>query len=220
LTGRSQPKNEAWVIVHAEPTARVWAGCKPGTTAEELSQRIAAGTLVECLHEFTPRVGDCISLPAGTLHAAGGGLLMAEVQQPSDLTFRLFDWNRVGFDGRPRALHLEAGLAALHWPQRPVAPTTPQSHPEFIDGIRGERLLSTPEFQLDRWTVSSSWSRTTDEFAVWMVLHGRGQLTCDGRTQPISAGQTLWFPAVKVRTIWQSDRADPLVLLRITHPAS
>jgi mannose-6-phosphate isomerase len=218
LTGRRQPKNEAWVVVHAEPTARIWAGCRPGTTAEELAQRLASGTVVECLHEFVPRAGDCISLPAGTLHAAGGGLLLAEVQQPSDITFRLFDWNRVGLDGRPRALHLEAGLASLRWPQPPVDPVSPTPLLDSSDGVRGERLLSTPEFQLDQWTVSSPWTRTTDEFAVWMVLHGRGQLACGGHIQDVSAGQTLWFPAVKGQTTWQPDGNETLVLLRITPP--
>ncbi|HUQ72364.1 MAG TPA: type I phosphomannose isomerase catalytic subunit [Planctomycetaceae bacterium] len=220
ITGKVQPKNEAWVVVHAEPTARIWAGCRPGTTPEELANRLAAGTVVECLHEFTPQAGDCVYLPSGTLHAGGGGLLMAEVQQPSDLTFRLFDWNRVGLDGRPRELHIAAGLACLHWPQAPVHPVIPVILPESQPQIRGERLLSTPEFQMDRWTVSQPWSRQTDEFAVWMVLHGSGHLTCDGHERAVTAGETVWFPAVRVETTWQPTTDESLVLLKVTPPVT
>jgi mannose-6-phosphate isomerase len=219
LAGRCQPKNEVWIIVHAEPTARVWAGCRPSVTAEELGRRIDDGTVVECLHEFAPQRGDCIYLPAGTLHAAGGGLLMAEIQQPSDITFRLFDWNRPGLDGKPRELHREAGLAALHWPQLPVDPIIPQPHAESTDACRGERLLSSPEFQLERWTVSSTCTRETDEFAVWMVLGGRGRLTCGNYAQSLAAGQTLWFPAVPTKVTWQVDGDEPLELLRVTPAA-
>lgn len=218
LTGRCQPKNEVWVIVHAEPTARVWAGCRAGVTAEELGRRIDDGTVVDCLHEFTPKRGDCIYLPTGTLHAAGGGLLMAEVQQPSDITFRLFDWNRVGLDGKPRELHRDAGLAALHWPQVPVNPIVPQAHPESSQGYRGERLLSSPEFELERWTVSSPWTRSSDDFTVWMVLGGCGRLVCGDHEQMLSAGQTLWFPAVPVTSTWQPLGREPLELLRVTPP--
>ena len=102
-------KTEAWVVLAAEPGSRIYAGLKRGFDRPALERELNRGTCELCLHHFEPRVGDCVFLPAGTVHALGGGLLIAEVQQSSDTTYRLFDWNRVGPDGRPRALHIEAG---------------------------------------------------------------------------------------------------------------
>jgi mannose-6-phosphate isomerase len=218
LCGVARPKNEAWVVIHAEPTARVWAGCRPGVTPEELQQRVQDGTFADCLHEFIPQPGDCISLPVGTLHAAGGGLLMAEVQQPSDLTFRMFDWNRVGLDGKPRDLHWDAACESLHWPQHPVQPTTPTPLPCSAPGVTGERLLSTSEFRFERWTIAQPWTDGSDRFVVSMVLDGRGQLRCGDHAQPVQAGDTLWFPALPRDATWEPDADAPLTLLQVTPP--
>ncbi len=87
-------KTEAWFILAAQPGSRVYAGLRPGVDEKELRAALATGTVAECLHQWEPRPGDCLFLPAGTVHAVGGGVLIAEVQQTSDATFRLFDWNR------------------------------------------------------------------------------------------------------------------------------
>ena len=88
-------KTEAWVIVEAEPEATVYAGLRPGVDRDVLSRAIADGTTKSCLHRFQAVVGDCIFIPSGTVHALGSGSVVAEIQQASDTTFRLFDWNRV-----------------------------------------------------------------------------------------------------------------------------
>src|SRR5262245_54786898 len=100
-------KTEAWVVLEAEPTGRIYAGLLPGIRRRELEEHLANGTVAQCLNSFTPMAGDCIFLPAGTVHAVGGGVVLAEVQQTSDATFRLFDWHRLGPDGKPRTLHIE-----------------------------------------------------------------------------------------------------------------
>src|SRR2546423_1630977 len=107
-----------------EPYLRpmVWGGRTRGVGAKELRAALAAGTVADCLHSFEPRPGDCLYLKAGTVHAVGGGVLMAEVQQTSDATFRLFDWNRVDAHGRSRQLHVEQALACIDWAQGPVEP--------------------------------------------------------------------------------------------------
>ena len=79
--------------------------------------------MLDCLHSFEPQSGDCVFLPAGTVHAVGGGVLFAEIQQTSDATFRLFDWNRRDAHGKSRPLHIEESLASIHWDQGPVEPT-------------------------------------------------------------------------------------------------
>ena len=112
-------------MLAADPGGRIQAGFKPGATEADLVRRLDAGTVAECLHRFSPRPGDCVFLPAGTVHAVGGGVLLAEVQQSSDATFRLFDWNRLGTDGHPRALHRHEALASIRWPAGPVGPVAP-----------------------------------------------------------------------------------------------
>ena len=108
-----------------------YAGLKPGVHRRQLAAAIEQGTLAaDCLHSFQPQTGDCVFLPAGTVHALGaGGLLVAEIQQASDITYRLFDWNRVGPDGKPRALHVEQGLAAIDFSRGPVGSVPRPSRP-------------------------------------------------------------------------------------------
>src|SRR5207248_9642633 len=142
-------KTEAWFILAAEPTSRIFAGLKPGIDEPGLREALRRGSVADCLHSFTPRPGDCLFLKAGTVHAVGGGVLLAEVQQTSDATFRLFDWNRVDAQGRSRALHVEQALACIDWDQGPVAP---RHVPDFDrEPGRPERhaLVSCPYFELD-----------------------------------------------------------------------
>lgn len=122
-------KSEAWFILHAEPTARVWAGLRPGVGPERFRVALKSGEVVSCLHSLTPRAGQCLFLPAGVVHAVGGGVLLAEVQQTSDATFRLFDWNRKDAQRKPRTLHIEQGLAAIDWQRGPVAPVAANGFP-------------------------------------------------------------------------------------------
>ncbi|MCA9127181.1 MAG: class I mannose-6-phosphate isomerase [Planctomycetales bacterium] len=106
-------KTEAWYIVAAEPDAVLYAGLKPGTSPTMLNAAIDEGQVDDVLHKINPRAGDCIFIPAGTVHALGAGLVVAEIQQASNTTFRLFDWNRVGADGNSRPLHVEQALEVI-----------------------------------------------------------------------------------------------------------
>lgn len=145
-------KTEAWVILAAEPDAVIYAGLKPGVTAEQSRRHSERGSVADCLHRLTPHAGDCLFLPAGTVHAVGKGVLMAEVQQSSDATFRLFDWNRPGPDGRPRQLHLDQSLQAIDWQRGPQEMVQPRTI-KYPDGIPGERLVDCEFFRLDRITL-------------------------------------------------------------------
>ncbi len=123
LAGVSRGKSEAWVVLHAEPGSRIYAGLKEGVDRPRLEKAIAEGTVADCLHSFEPTVSDCVYLPAGTIHALGGGITIFEVQQTSDTTYRLFDWNRVDAKtGRPRDLHIEKALASTDFKHEPVRP--------------------------------------------------------------------------------------------------
>jgi mannose-6-phosphate isomerase len=146
-------KSEAWIVIAAEPTARVYAGLKPGVSQDDVIGHLKHGTLVECLHSFVPRPGDCVSLPAGTIHAAGGGLVVAEVQQSSDATFRLFDWNRMGLDGKPRPLQIERALEAVNWNQGPIDPVVPAII-ESQAGTVARKIVDGNGFRLERYVLN------------------------------------------------------------------
>lgn len=123
LTNQPRGKTEVWYILHAEPGSRVFAGLKQGVSRSEFESALAGGRIEECLHSFAARAGDCVYLPAGTIHAAGGGLTIFEVQQTSDLTFRLHDWGRVDAKtGQPRELQVELALQCVNFDQGPVGP--------------------------------------------------------------------------------------------------
>ena len=135
-------KTEVWFVLDELPGSRIYAGLMPGVDEAELRAALAAGTVAECLHSFKPRPGDCVFLPAGTVHAVGGGVLMAEVQQTSDATFRLFDWNRRDAQGKRRALHIEESLACIDWSQGPVTPI------HVGAGVGSQALVKCPYFDL------------------------------------------------------------------------
>ena len=117
LGGR--PKSEAWYILDVEPGGVIYRGLKPGTGKEELAQALLAGTVEELLAVEQVQPGDLVPVPPGTVHAIGAGVSLAEVQQPSDTTYRVFDWNRDGLDGLPRTLHIHQALESIHFGEPP-----------------------------------------------------------------------------------------------------
>ncbi|HVW00776.1 MAG TPA: type I phosphomannose isomerase catalytic subunit [Planctomycetaceae bacterium] len=222
LLGEDQGKTEAWVILDADPAARVYAGLRPGTTRESLEHHLDAGTVADCLHEFHPQAGDCVFLPAGTVHAVGDGVLIAEVQQTSDATFRLWDWNRLGPDGKPRALHRQQALAAIDWSAGPVAPVHPQPLGDLTRNVTGERLVDSPYFRMDRLQISGeSELAPAGVLSIWMVLGGTAVLQSKGGyRREFSRGETVLVPAAAPRLEWSPGTAGPVQLLRVVIPAS
>jgi mannose-6-phosphate isomerase len=108
-------KSEAWFIVQADPGARIVRGLAPGTTRMKFENALKSGRLDGLLRSFPVTAGDCIACPPGMLHAIGKGVLLAEIQQNSDLTYRVYDWGRLGDDGKPRALHTEEALRCMRF---------------------------------------------------------------------------------------------------------
>ncbi len=108
-----EPKTEMWYIAGADPGAKLYVGLKKGVTRGDFEKAIEEGGVADCVHEIEPKSGDSIFIPSGRLHAIGAGFLIHEIQQNSDTTYRVFDWNRVGLDGKPRELHVEESLASI-----------------------------------------------------------------------------------------------------------
>ncbi len=144
------------------------------------------------MQRLEPRAGDCIFLPAGVVHALGPGLLVAEIQQSSDTTYRLFDWNRVGPDGRPRALHISQGLDVIDFAAGPVAPVVPTS----TAAAHCEQLVACDKFVLNRWRIDCEQSLGGDDRAhIVVVLSGSVTLEGDPAESPLAPGQSALVPA-------------------------
>ena len=108
-----EPKTEMWYIAHASAGAKLFAGLKRGVSRAEFERRIRDGTVADSFHCLPVKAGDTLFLPSGRVHAIGAGLVIFEIQQNSDTTYRVFDWNRVGTDGKPRELHVAESLASI-----------------------------------------------------------------------------------------------------------
>jgi mannose-6-phosphate isomerase len=189
-------KTEAWVVLAAEQGSKIYAGLKPGVTPEQLTAAISAGHCETCLHEFEAHVGDCVFIPAGTVHALGEGLVIAEIQQASDTTFRLHDWNRVDAAGNPRQLHVDESLATIEYDRGPVAPQRPKQV-----GLGRERLVECDKFTLDRLTLSDGDATIGGDGSFHLLAVLEGELSvattrADGpASESMRAGHTALLPA-------------------------
>jgi len=186
-------KTEIWFILAADPGARIWAGLKPGVTRESFRAALEHGEILDCLHEIEPAPGQCLFLPAGTVHAVGGGVILAEVQQTSDATFRLFDWNRKDAQGQARALHIEQGLAAMHWPQGPVEPIVVPNFPSGGLKPTTQSLGRCPYFDVDYIQTMQPLSvGGVDALSLVIVLAGDARFDSG---EEACAGQVWVMPA-------------------------
>ncbi len=211
-------KTEAWFILEATPESKIYAGLLPGVDESQLRAALAQGTVAECLHSFTPQPGDCLFLQAGTVHAVGGGVLMAEVQQTSDATFRLFDWNRKDAQGNARTLHIEEALAAIDWTRGPVHPVkTPFAQP-WTGPMRHQVLVRCPYFTMEYIEGGEcfSWGGT-GEMQILMVLDGRGTLEGPAGPEELHRGQTWLLPAALPSLQIHPEGALKLLLSRLPH---
>lgn len=181
-------KTEAWVVLAAEPGSKIYAGLNPSVTKQDLHQALENGTCDQCLFTLEPNVGDCIFIEAGTVHALGEGLVIAEIQQASDTTFRLFDWNRVGADGKPRPLHIEQSLEVTNFERGPVSPQEPQT----TEQPGRERLVECDKFLLDRCTFAKPQAIGGDErFHLLVVIAGVVEIG----EEKLTLGETCLLPA-------------------------
>ena len=195
-------KTETWIVLEAEAEALVYAGLKPGVDRPTLESAVREGRCADCLHSFHPQAGDCVFLPAGTVHSLGAGLLVAEIQQSSDTTFRLFDWNRLGPDGKPRPLHIEQGLKAVNYETGRINPQLAQA----ADRAGASRLVACDKFVLDRLTFDAPREIGGDDRChILIILEGSLLVEGDPALTPMSRGGTALLPAClgRVRLIPQ-----------------
>ena len=199
LLPKEGSKTEAWFVIDAARGSRVYAGLLPGVDERSLRQALAEGAVAECLHSFEPRPGDCVFLPAGTVHAVGGGVLMAEIQQTSDATFRLFDWNRLDAQGKSRPLHFDQALSSIHWDQGPVNPVKAQGFAASLasgSGTRRQALVCSPYFTLEYLQASKSLSLGgAERLQALVILEGAGDFAGADWRDSWTKGQAWILPA-------------------------
>ncbi len=169
-------KTEMWVILEAEPDAFLYYGFEHEISREEFRRRIEDETLTEVLHKQPVKPGEAYFIPAGTIHAIGAGIVLAEVQQSSNSTYRVFDFGRRDKDGNLRPLHVEKALDVTHLtPAKAPAPTSDPSE-RLLDGLTP--LIACPYFQVDKLTLSgTSEGKAEEDFIAYLVLAGEASLS-------------------------------------------
>lgn len=182
-------KTEAWVILHSEPNSVIYSGLKAGVDRESLREMMVAGETDRALHSYHPEVGDCVFIPAGTVHALGGGLVVAEIQQSSNTTFRLFDWNRLDASGNSRPLHVEQSLDVSDYDRGPVDPI----RKPLASGT--DELVSCDKFVLRRVHQSSPTIAGDDQCHLVTVIDGSATLVSRDEVTQLSTGESVLIPA-------------------------
>lgn len=181
-------KTEAWIVLQAREGARIYAGLKPGTTPQDLSSLTAANA-DSYLPSFTPEVGQALLIEAGTVHSLGDGVLVFEVQENSDTTFRLFDWDHVDAKtGKPRELQVDKALAAIDFDQGPIMP--------LAANAPGNPLLSERHFELTRWQQSNEFPVGAPGAArILVCAEGDGHVNFGDEQTAMARGDVVLLPA-------------------------
>jgi mannose-6-phosphate isomerase len=190
-------KHEAWYVIHAEPGAGIYLGVKEGVTTGDVANGVKSGTLVEQLRWLGVKAGDCCYLPSGIIHALGAGIVVAEIQTPSDVTYRLYDWDRVDSAGKPRQLHVEQALESMLLEVPAEQCVQPRSH---VGGLftTVTRLVTCDSFLIDKVRLNEGFAKQLDhsELVVWVVLAGQAEITVPGSPSfGFKAGQVVTLPA-------------------------
>ena len=199
-----EPKTECWYIAEAAPGAELYVGIKPDSSPTAFQEAVTKGNAEEHVHRLAVTSGDTMFLPSGRLHAIGAGNVIVEVQQNSDTTYRVFDWNRTDADGIARTLHVEESLRSINFDDRAPALVRPE----------GEALVRHELFELEKWELREPrHGAARGEFAIVCCLSGA--VECAGAS--IAPGEFFLLPAcVEDRLLHPT--ASETALLRITLP--
>jgi mannose-6-phosphate isomerase len=198
-----EPKTEMWYFIDALLDSDLYAGLKRGVTRDDFVRALTEGNVADLIHHIPARAGDAFFIPSGRIHAIGAGNVIFEVQQNSDTTYRVFDWNRVGLDGRPRDLHVAESLQSINFDDPEPGVVEP----------RGDTLVESEFFRVEKWTLDQPRVAPEHEFAVFTVVAGRA--ACAGR-EFAQGDFFLVPPTLAGRTIHPS--AEGSAVLRTTIP--
>jgi mannose-6-phosphate isomerase len=188
-------KTEAWVVIEAEKESHIYAGLKPGTTAGNLRHSIASGAIADCLVGIVPKPGDAVFIPAGTVHTLGDDIVVFEVQQNSDVTFRLYDWGHVDAKtGKPRPLQVDQAFACVDFEGSAAGLVAPRV--ETTTPVERERLFDCEPFRLWRLLGQAPFPvGATGEPRVLVCIGGSGQVEHGNIPYAVSKGDVWLLPA-------------------------
>lgn len=206
-------KTEMWVVLHADPGAEIIYGFKPGSSAERYAKEIAEDRSADSLHRLPVKAGDVIFVPAGSIHALGPGIMVAEIQQNSDTTYRIYDW------GRPRPLHIEKSLQVLNFKQ--IEPQARKPKLLVQDGtLKVELLAECKYFQTERVTLGEGdefyGECDGDSFEIWAVL--KGKATIESTREPVTLKGVEWALLPAMLGEFQVIADEASTLLRVFVP--
>lgn len=188
-------KSEAWYILDAKPGAKLIAGLQDHVTKEDFVKALEQGQLEQVLHEVEVQAGDVINIPAGFVHAIEDGIMLAEIQQNSDTTYRVYDWNRVGLDGKSRELHVDKSLDVIDFEGK---------HPKDIaKGLcikKGKNdiiyYVANSYFSLEQLNLNEPMMVTGQKtYRIYMCVNGEGKVLYNGQSYPFTLGDTFMIPA-------------------------
>ncbi|MFI5161063.1 MAG: type I phosphomannose isomerase catalytic subunit [Sphingobacteriales bacterium] len=210
-------KTEAWVVLETTPESRIYAGLKPGTNEENLREAIEGHKVADKLHSFVPKPGDGIFIQSGTVHTLGGTVVF-EVQENSDVTFRLYDWDRIDAKtGKPRDLQLDEAIACIDFNQVDIGPVVPlldDRHP-----TEKELLFNSNHFML--WRIKSGPAFTVgaeNEPRVLVCIEGNGELNSKGINYPLNKGDIMLLPAILGECIYQPFDKSAILEIAVPEP--
>lgn len=193
-------KTETWVVLHAEPGAQIVYGAKPGTTRETFAEAIKENRVEEFLQKVSVKVGDVYSVPAGTLHALGRGVVVAEIQQNSDTVYRVYDWGRLGDDGKPRELHIDKALEVIDFSREVPTKGASLGPTHSLAGVSGmcQRtfLDANEKYVIERIDLTGRWSPVDDNRCfIFMALQGQCTVKGGGEELLLKPGDSILVPA-------------------------
>lgn len=195
LHNGSKGKTEMWYVIQADENAHLMSGFSEKITPEEYTEKVENDTIINVLSDYKVKTGDVFFLPAGRVHSIGKGCLIAEIQQTSDITYRIYDFNRLDLDGKPRELHTEQAKVAIDYNVLPDYKT------EYLEEPNKRNLLIDCEyFTTDLYVLNKELTEDVtnlDSFIIFICLSGNGSLTDSfGNTVTIQQGETILLPAI------------------------
>lgn len=195
IDGGHEGKDEAWYVLDAAPESRLWLGMRPGVHRRQLAESAAKREVLAHLLEWPVRAGDWAMVPGGTVHSIGGGICLFEVQENSDTTHRLYDWDRPGLDGKPRPMQIEDALAVTQYGESAPGPRTARFQSK--NGVRRAQLASCASFAMELYDIEHSIELDTDDLPrIAVALVGRATLrTSAGASVELCTGDTWLLPA-------------------------
>jgi mannose-6-phosphate isomerase len=210
-----EPKTEMWYVAEAVPDAELFVGLKRGVTRAQFEQSIQAGTVAECVHRIKVRQGDAIFLPSGRVHALGAGLMIFEIQQNSDTTYRVFDWNRVGLDGKSRELHVAQSLASIDF--KDFEPSLLPSESSGAGAIKARPLVRDALFTVEACDADAGAvvPLQPKRLQIVALLAGEARVSDGSTSVLLSAGRFCVIPGCLAQAFVQNALASSFLRVEV-----